>query len=737
MLTFLAPMALFGLATLAIPLLIHLFKPKRTRVVPFSSLRWLRESQQRLSKRVQWHQLLLFLLRAGMLALLVLAIAKPLLVRRGGGGGTQRIVIIDTGRAMGYEGARGVTAMAQARKLATGLLRRGRVGDLYSVCVVGEKVRALGPLVPDPSHFLEEVARLSSEGSERAVSEALRLVPMLQRGQPRPELIELYFVTANLDASWRQSDINDLMAALTVPVRVTVISTATSDPRNAWIATADRLQGSRAGVQMLRVQVQANDAEIVKRSVRLTGVTGLAPLEREVALEAGRPSWTTFELPLPEDDELRTGVVTLTPSDALSDDDSYWVDLAPRGRQTLLVIEPDVTQIRELQPGFHLRTALETLGEAAQGGFRVVVRTPEALRESEVAEADAVIWVDPQPVAAGVVERLQEQVAAGVGLALFLGQGSDSDFCNSVLAQPTAGDVALLPRRIAGVVATGRGEALVQWQGVAWQHPWLAPFADPVYGDLARAGFKAYLRLDGAAREGERLLAHYPDQTPALLEHDFGAGRVVVINSSASDQWSDFPRRRGYLPWVDGLLEHLGSRIEGAQLEVGDAAYRMVGDLQEGSSVELLAPDGTAVAVTVERRAGRHAIQSAPLQQAGIYRLCYTANSGKEVELPLPVQVGRKFSRLMPMESEMLEAWWAPAAVTLAVAESGGSGAAVGQALRSNLELLLLLSALLLFLIETLLAAWLTPRANPRIINSSIVARRGFFKESSEAEGEA
>ena len=44
MFTLLAPIALAAFALLAIPIIIHLLKPKRVRTMPFSSLRWLRSS---------------------------------------------------------------------------------------------------------------------------------------------------------------------------------------------------------------------------------------------------------------------------------------------------------------------------------------------------------------------------------------------------------------------------------------------------------------------------------------------------------------------------------------------------------------------------------------------------------------------------------------------------------------------------------------------------------------------
>ena len=58
MFTFLAPYALFGSLLLAVPILVHLFRPRKVRQTPFSSLRWLRLTPQKLSRRIQWYQVL-------------------------------------------------------------------------------------------------------------------------------------------------------------------------------------------------------------------------------------------------------------------------------------------------------------------------------------------------------------------------------------------------------------------------------------------------------------------------------------------------------------------------------------------------------------------------------------------------------------------------------------------------------------------------------------------------------
>src|SRR5271167_2429644 len=111
--TLLAPFALFGILLLALPVVVHLFKPRKMRQTPFSSLRWLKETHQRLSRRIQWHQWLLFLMRAGCILLLVLALAKPLI-----GWSTtpaaDRFVILDVSRSMAYQVAEDSSSMTRA-----------------------------------------------------------------------------------------------------------------------------------------------------------------------------------------------------------------------------------------------------------------------------------------------------------------------------------------------------------------------------------------------------------------------------------------------------------------------------------------------------------------------------------------------------------------------------------------------------------------------------------------------
>ncbi|WKV11627.1 BatA domain-containing protein [Marivirga harenae] len=70
------PIALWGLTALIIPIIIHLWSKNKTREIAFGSIRFLKESSTLQSKRIQFSELPLLLLRLLILVLLVMLLAR-------------------------------------------------------------------------------------------------------------------------------------------------------------------------------------------------------------------------------------------------------------------------------------------------------------------------------------------------------------------------------------------------------------------------------------------------------------------------------------------------------------------------------------------------------------------------------------------------------------------------------------------------------------------------------------
>jgi hypothetical protein len=722
MLVFLAPLALVGLGLLAVPVLVHLFKPRRVRVIPFSSLRWLRASRHKLSRRVQWHQVLLFLLRAGFLTLLVLALAKPVLNLGRGGRVMDRVLILDMGRTMAYEPPDRSPPLVLAREAAARLVREAPAHDRTAVLLAGARGSILIPPAPDPDRHAPRLHAVQADLSETDLAGALRLVPPLFADGSDRETTELVILTDLLAASWSQGGVARFLRDFNRPLRIRILDVGVGRPQNAWIARAELGAPGPGGRRTLTAILGAVGDQAHERVLRLSGLPGLADQTRKVSLESDRPTVVAFDLPAGLDPAGSVAQLALEPRDALASDDVFWLPTDPQGSLRVLVLEAPSTQVAELQPAFHLRVGLEALAAAAGGGLEIVTRTPAAVRPADLAAADAIILADIPALSDDALATLTDRVREGAGLAVFLGPGLDAAFHNTRLRTPLAPASSLLPVEVLERVDAGAG--LARLSDLRWEHPLLEALADPAYGDLAGVGLRSFrrLRLD-EGRSDVSVLARVNGEDPAMVAAAFGAGRVLVFNTTANDAWSDLPRRKSFVPLLDGLLTHLAGGWRRRTFTAGEA---VVLPLPAGAeSVTLTAPSGRELPPTLRQVAGKPVAQLDTTPELGVYRIRFRAPGGPR-NLPFVVQAGRRGSPLARISEGTLRRWWEPAELEIVAAEPG-SDAALRLPWRRAFEPWLLLLAFVALLAEMALVHRVCPKAPPPVTDRSRIAEDGFF----------
>src|SRR5438128_846353 len=117
---------LAGLGALIIPPLVHLLNRRRHDVVDWGAMQFLQVSETA-RRRLLIEELLLMLLRMGLIALLVLALAapytvSPLLAEVGGRPNRDVVLIFDGSYSMGLTDADGHTPHEKAREWAEAFL---------------------------------------------------------------------------------------------------------------------------------------------------------------------------------------------------------------------------------------------------------------------------------------------------------------------------------------------------------------------------------------------------------------------------------------------------------------------------------------------------------------------------------------------------------------------------------------------------------------------------------------
>lgn len=719
MLTFLAPWAWLGSALLAIPIIVHLFKPRRVRRMPFSSLRWLHLTPQRLSRRIKWHQVFLFLLRATFILLLVAALARPLLVPKGSTAARERFLVIDLGRSMDYRAADQPTPIHQAKTFAEDVLTHTGGDDRVSLLLAGAGSHLLQPLSRDVDNSVAALRNLKAGGAAAHFSAVLSTIHA-QLAQRRPGAgIDVVFLTDNQQHRWNQGDIAAFVKDAPDSLCVQVVDVAAASPHNAWIADARLIQSTSPDRRFLRVTLGCVGDAGQERTVRLAGLKGLTERTQEVTLNPNRT--THIEFDLPPDLELADQVaqLRLEPADGLPSDDSFFLPLDAKGALHVLVVEAASNQPEPLRPGFHLFTALEALGGSSSIWLNLLQRTTAEVSPREITDADVIFLADVPALTEPQAAALESRVHLGAGLVIFLGSHVQPAFYNDKFlrrANPADG-LLPLPLKTAAEAGPAAG-GLAGWSSLRWQHPLLARMFDPLHGDLAQVRSRSFFRFDGEPPDRNAVLAWIENSVPAILEHRAGSGKVLVFNTTANDDWSDLPRRKSFVPLVDRLLAYLsGSRRR--MFEAGESATLNLSGIAPGEVPTVACPDGSRQRVRLEMVGGKTVARVGVMTEPGVYWMEW---SGGE-RLPFVVHAARADSVLAPMDPAVLAGWWAPAAFEHLSPEEA-SRRLTAATDRLTLWPWLFALACLVFLAEMFFVHWLCPRVHPHVVDSVVHQQR-------------
>lgn len=764
MISFLAPAALIGSLLLAIPILVHLFKPRKVRVTPFSSLRWLHLTQQRLSRRIKWHQILLFLLRAGFVSMLVLALARPMLSPRGKGGVSERFIVLDVSRSMGYQTEGRQSPIEMGKQIAGEILLQGMSDDRTAVLLAGSTTRVLSPLTKDAESHLTALRAVKPTLSETNIGSSMEVISAMLADRRPAAGAEIFVITDNHQNSWPQASVADFLKHAGVPaesVSVKFIDVGVVAAQNAWIASVRTFEAMNPARRIIRVQVGCIGDAGQKRTVRLTGLPGTPPRNQPVTLDPGKLSTVDFELPGAFDTRGKVALISLDPADALPTDDQYFLNLDVRGALKVLLVEGDSTVVAPLRPGVNIRAAVRALSAAAGGSLELDDKTASVVSARDILDADVIFLANVPELSDVNTQAIEQRVRSGGGLAVFLGPLVKPEYYNTRLFKAGSPTASVMPATIAGAPMDPRRAPLMPIAGVTWEHPLLAPLFDPVYGDLGQVRFGSHYTLESPPGGNSSVLARVGDETPAIVEHAFGAGRVVLFNTSANDEWSDLPRRKSFVPLVDRLVSYL--TVGGVQrsFEVDESVTLSLGEVKPAETISVQSPSGVKLTPQLRTSGGRTIMQLDPVQEVGVYRVVREASTGSSSESSTPkpaaaaapgddkkaaedkasapividanslafvVNAGRGDSILVPTDTTAIQRWWEPSPVEV----FSGDNAAKNLLTRISRVALwpwAVVIGCLCLLAEFFFVHWLCPRMNPNIAES-VIHRRGMLRTS-------
>jgi hypothetical protein len=694
--SFLAPLFLFGVLAVGLPVVFHLIRRNSRERIPFSSLMFLQASPPRLTRRNRLQHIFLLLLRCCVLLLLALGFArpffsKPVTTLLEAGSGKRWVILVDSSASMRRE-----ALWRDGLRKAEEILRQTGPGDSVAISLFDRRVI---PLVG--------FEQWSSVPASERLALGMKVLNERSPGWHENQLGDALIAAVDLleeqeaegpsDSERRIFVISDFAEGNQVGrlqgydwPRHIILALERVLPRhagNAGLQLAPEREGfdlgkTESGPKVRVINAANSKEELFRVGWKRSGENEYASAPLEIYAPPGQVRVAQAP-PIPRG--MESGRLVLTGDSQDFDNTVYYVPAPAGGIEALYLgseSEGDPNgMLFYLQRGFQ-SFQFQKVSVTARSGS-------ENLTAEELNEASVLF----------VTENLGEANARQVRDFLARGKTGVLVLKNAAVAE-TLGRIL----ELGNVICTEAGRDRYAMLGqVDFESPLFTPFADPRYSDFTKIHFWRHRQLETGNLPEARVLARFDNGNAALAQIRVGEGLLLVLTSGWHPTDSQLALSTKFVPLLSSILEQSGL-VEGrSQMwQVGDRLP--LGPLKSGAEMPvILQPDGREVALASE-------MDFFEFEMPGIYTVTSLERPGR-----IAVHLHPNESRTAPMALEELEQFGVPLQPEQPVT---AEQRLAKEQMLLNAELenqqklwrWLILGAFLFLMLETGVAGWLTGR---------------------------
>jgi len=457
--------------------------------------------------RLRLRQALTTLVRAGLLAAVVLAFSEPHSELGGAGlsqvGSPRLLILLDVSASMGAV-ADGLTPLDEAVRQA-----------LSRVEALPDRGRAA--LVECPGPTPRRLLWLTRPSAKRQLE---NVVQGYGRCQPDRMLAEL---APQLPSQTRVLYVGDLAGAPEEAANLARLPISPERIETVQVALPTR-PDNLSLVELIPERTFLT-AIIANQGTDAEGELALSCADRTEKFPFRVPAGTTVSVRVAPSQQIAAGLCSIyLPQDGIAADNVLWVEFQRRDRLNVVLVDGNPAVGTAHSPSFFLAAAMRSSGEPV-----VTFRISQPEFSFDTAKvADMLVLIDPQPMPSYLEQRLAEFVRGGGRLWLLA--GSQTSRWNP--------DNQLLP-----------GVSFRSCVAVA-EHPFLLGWydrADPALAFLQQAGESlaaSWTSLRHVApslsARSTRVLARFTDQVPAFLKIPSGRGEILLWSMVPDADNGDF-----------------------------------------------------------------------------------------------------------------------------------------------------------------------------------------------------
>ena len=631
--TFLNPLALFGLLAAAVPILLHLLNLRKLRIVEFSTLAFLKELQKTRIRRLKLRQILLLILRTLLILLIVIAFARPtlrgtLIGNLGSHARTSAVFIIDDSYSMTVSNEQG-ELLKQAKQAAENINHLFTEGDeIYLV-----RLSALATTAPEHDVATRDFGLLRKNIDEigpspvrRSLEEALRIASRLL-ATTRNFNKEVYIFSDFQQGVLRDSPAETATKERLFPPEVRFFFLPFGKPtiQNFGVESVTIPSSIFERDKPFIIQAQIGNFSDNRIQNHVVGVflNGTRVAERSIDLPKKSSVPVEFSVTASAVGYVQ-GFVEIEDDDFPYDNRRYFVLQIPDQIRVLLV--------GEARDVLYPRLALATETSENESALTLSEISPDRLNSTMIRRTDVIILCTSQGFSSSQIAELRMFVNDGGGLAVFPGVQLDANGFNAQLAPGLSLPLCIgVDHSSAPPAETG---SYTEFEKVELRHPIFEGMFElpstPRSTHTPASALGLDKRIESPRIRSSARFTLTAQSNPIitltnggtfLTEYSIGSGRVLLFAVPTTTEWSDFPLKGLFVPMMHRSVLYLGHQQAHADNVLPGSEIVIRSNAITSDVWTIRNPQNVEVTAVPSRQSIQRVLRFAATDQLGLYEV--------------------------------------------------------------------------------------------------------------------
>jgi len=315
-------------------------------------------------------------------------------------------------------------------------------------------------------------------------------------------------------------------------------------------------------------------------------------------------------------------------------DNTIWMAPFKPKNSRIVLLSPKTGSPDDSELEYYLHRAFQSIPE-----HKVELLQPQNDAWDPMASLRSIdLWVVTRPLNEAMAKGLRGKMEQGATVLMTLPSTAMQDTLQTLLEDPS---LEISEAQVSDYALFGK---------IDFQDPLFVPFSDPRFSDFSKIHFWKHRVIRNLDEEDEALTipARFDTDSPALLTHKAGLGRLVLLTSSWTPQDSQLALSTKFVPWLYTIL-NLGRNYQElrTQYSIGETV-----DLSSIPTAEKLLvrdPKGTESYIETDKLYRR-------TQEPGLYEI----EADNDFKWTFAVNLDPNESRTSPLPLETLEGLGVP-----------------------------------------------------------------------------